>query len=39
MKSYFSGSPEQLLSQFVQEAQVSYGELEELLDKIKQQEE
>ena len=35
MKSYFSGSPEQLLSHFVQEEQVSYGELEELLDKIK----
>lgn len=39
MKSYFSSSPEQLLSHFVEEEQVSYGELEELLDKIKKQEE
>jgi len=38
MKSYYSSSPEQLLSHFVQEAQVSYGELEELLDKIKKRE-
>lgn len=38
MKSYFSSSPEQLLSHFVREEQVSYGELEEMLEKIKKRE-
>lgn len=38
MQSYFSGSPEQLLSHFVEEEQVSYGELEAWLGKIKKQE-
>lgn len=38
MKSYFESSAEALLSHFVQEEEVSYGELEALLDKIKEQE-
>ena len=38
MKSYFESSAEALLSHFVQEEEVSYGELEALLDKIKKQE-
>jgi len=37
MRSYFSGSPEQLLSHFVREEHFSYGELEALLQRIKQQ--
>lgn len=37
MRSYFSGSPEQLLSHFVREEQFSYGELEALLQRMKQQ--
>ncbi|KGE85074.1 BlaI/MecI/CopY family transcriptional regulator [Phaeodactylibacter xiamenensis] len=38
MTSYFESSAEALLSHFVQEEEVSYGELEALLDKIKKQE-
>jgi BlaI family transcriptional regulator, penicillinase repressor len=39
MKSYFSGSPEQLLIHFVEEEAVSYGELEDLLNKMKRRRE
>lgn len=38
MHSYFESSAEALLSHFVEEEEVSYGELEALLDKIKKQE-
>ncbi|MEQ8703283.1 MAG: BlaI/MecI/CopY family transcriptional regulator [Phaeodactylibacter sp.] len=38
MQSYFESSAEALLSHFVREEEVSYGELEALLDKIKKQE-
>ena len=39
MRSYFSGSPEQLLSHFVEEEKVSYGELQDLLKMMKRRQE
>jgi len=39
MKNYFDGSPEQLLSFFVEEDKIEESELDELLKKIKRKEE